>query len=88
MLWPRSRHPLVSSCRQRYPELRVQLSVAEVPLDVLDSGDDVGIVTGTRLYGNPTLVCRALAPNPFVAVAAPAYLERRGEPRLPDDLPG
>ena len=88
LLSPLALTPLVSSFRRRYPELRVQLTVAEGPLDVLDSGYDVGIVTGNRFDGNPTLVGHALSPNPFVAVAAPAYLERRGEPRLPDDLPG
>ncbi|HGL4260074.1 LysR family transcriptional regulator [Burkholderia dolosa] len=88
LLSPLALTPLVSSFRQRYPQLRVQLTVAEGPLDVLDSGYDVGIVTGNRLDGNPALVGHALAPNPFVACAAPAYLDRRGEPRSPDDLPG
>ncbi|ELW9526826.1 LysR family transcriptional regulator [Burkholderia cenocepacia] len=88
LLSPLALTPLVSSFRHRYPELRVQLTVAEGPLDVLDSGYDVGIVTGTRLDGNPSLIGHALAPNPFVACAAPAYLDRRGEPRVPDDLPG
>ncbi|WP_205171405.1 LysR family transcriptional regulator, partial [Burkholderia sp. LMG 13014] len=71
LLSPLALTPLVSSFRHRYPELRVQLTVAEGPLDVLDSGYDVGIVTGNRLDGNPTLIGHALAPNPFVAVAAP-----------------
>ncbi|MGS0896284.1 LysR family transcriptional regulator [Burkholderia stagnalis] len=87
LLSPRALTPLVSSFRYRYPELRVQLTVAEGPLDVLDSGYDVGIVTGNRLDGNTALIGHPLAPNPFVACAAPAYLERRGEPRTPDDLP-
>ncbi|HDR8860109.1 LysR family transcriptional regulator [Burkholderia territorii] len=88
LLSPLALTPLVNSFRHRYPELRVQLTVAEGPLDVLDSGYDVGIATGDRLDGNPTLIGHALAPNPFVACAAPAYLERRGEPRAPEDLPG
>lgn len=88
LLSPLTLTPLVSGFRHRYPELRVQLTVADGPLDVLDSGYDVGIVTGDRLDGNPTLIGHTLAPNPFVACAAPAYLERRGEPRAPDDLPG
>ncbi|AOI91359.1 LysR family transcriptional regulator [Burkholderia pseudomultivorans] len=87
LLSPLALTPLVSSFRQRYPELRVHLTVAEGPLDMLDSGYDVGIVTGDRLAGNPALIGHPLAPNPFVACAAPAYLERRGEPRSPDDLP-
>ncbi|WP_455733155.1 LysR family transcriptional regulator, partial [Burkholderia stabilis] len=74
LLSPLALTPLVSSFRHRFPELRVQLTVTEGPLDVLDSGYDVGIVTGNRLDGNPSLIGHALAPNPFVACAAPAYL--------------
>ncbi|MGU7773569.1 LysR family transcriptional regulator [Burkholderia sp. MR1-5-21] len=87
LLSPLALTPLVTGFQRRYPQVRVQLTVAEGPLDVLESGYDVGIVTGNRLDGNPALIGHALAPNTLVACAAPAYLERRGEPRAPDDLP-
>ncbi|RAC91799.1 LysR family transcriptional regulator [Burkholderia multivorans] len=87
LLSPGALTPLLGRFRHRYPELRVQMTIAEAPLDVLDAGYDVGIVTGDGFDGNPALIAQALAPNPFVACASPAYLERRGEPRTPDDLP-
>ncbi|MGU7782385.1 LysR family transcriptional regulator [Burkholderia sp. PU8-34] len=87
LLSPLALTPLVTGFQRLYPQVRVQLTIAEGPLDVLESGYDVGIVTGNRLDGNPALIGHALAPNTLVACAAPAYLERRGEPRAPDDLP-
>lgn len=87
MLSPLALTPLVSGFQRRYPQVRVQLTIAEGPLDVLDTGYDVGIVTGNRLDGNPALIGHALTPNTLVACAAPAYLQRRGEPLVPDDLP-
>ncbi|KVT99326.1 LysR family transcriptional regulator [Burkholderia ubonensis] len=86
-LSPLALTPLVNGFQRRYPQVRVQLTVAEGPLDVLDAGYDVGIVTGNRFDGNPALIGHALSPNTLVACAAPAYLQRRGEPLVPDDLP-
>lgn len=87
MLSPHALTPLVDGFRRRQPQMRVQLTVAECPLDVLDAGYDVGIVTGNRLDGNPALIGHALAPNTLVVCAAPAYLERRGTPHSADELP-
>jgi DNA-binding transcriptional LysR family regulator len=87
MLSPLALTPLVDGFQRSYPLVRVQLTVAEGALDVLDTGYDVGIVTGNRFDGNPALVGHVLAANTLVACAAPAYLERRGKPHAPDDLP-
>jgi DNA-binding transcriptional LysR family regulator len=87
MLSPLALTPLVAGFQHRYPQVRVQLTISESPVDMLDTGYDVGILTGRRLDGNPAIVAHALAPNTLVPCAAPAYLERHGEPCSPDDLP-
>ncbi|TDA49335.1 LysR family transcriptional regulator, partial [Burkholderia pyrrocinia] len=38
MLSPLALTPLVSGFQRRYPQVRVQLTIAEGPLDVLDAG--------------------------------------------------
>ncbi|WDD96498.1 LysR family transcriptional regulator [Burkholderia sp. FERM BP-3421] len=78
--------PLVDSFRRQYPKVTVQLTIAEGPVDVLDAGYDVGIVTGSRLDGNPALIGHALAPNTLALCASPDYVTRHGEPHRPDDL--
>jgi DNA-binding transcriptional LysR family regulator len=67
-----------------YPELDVDLVFNDRYVDLVDEGFDVGVRVG-RL-SDSSLVARRLAPSRRLAVAAPAYLERRGRPLTPRDL--
>jgi DNA-binding transcriptional LysR family regulator len=78
--------PLVARFQALYPQLRVQLELTDAVLDLLGGGLDVAIRFG-RL-ADSSMVARPLAPNYRVLCAAPAYLERHGEPRQPADLAG
>ena len=71
--------------RQRFPNIHLELSAFR-PVDSVDENFDVSILsTGQQpLQGN--FVVRALAKSTIVVCAAPAYLERYGQPLQPEDL--
>lgn len=85
-LSPQRLTPLVDGFRRQYPKVRVQLTVADGPIDGLDTAYDAAIIAGRKIEDGAALVSHALAPDPFVAVASPAYIEQRGEPHRPDEL--
>lgn len=78
--------PALGEFQARCPEIRVKLSCSNRTLDLGDEGYDIGI----RITATPgqNLVARKLAANRKVLCAAPAYLARRGTPRVIDDLAG
>lgn len=78
--------PALGEFQARFPEIRVKLSCSNRTLDLGDEGYDIGI----RITATPgqNLVARKLATNRKVLCAAPAYLARRGTPRVIDDLAG
>lgn len=77
--------PALSEFYQKYPKIKVKLSCSNRRIDLGGEGFDLGI----RISADPEphLVARKLAVNRAVLCASPAYLERHGTPRRPDDLP-
>ena len=78
--------PMVMRFMKLHPGLRVDLVYEDRYVNLVEQGIDVAVRMG-RL-GDSTLGSRFLATNPWVLVAAPAYLKRRGTPRAPADLAG
>jgi DNA-binding transcriptional LysR family regulator len=76
--------PALTEFYQRYPKIQVKLFCSNRPLDLGDSGFDLGI--RVSFDPDPNLVARKLAVNRSVLCASPAYLERRGTPRRIEDL--
>lgn len=74
----------VADYMQAFPEVKVELTLNDRFVDLVEEGYDVAIRIG-RLEDS-SLMARRLAPCRVVVVAAPAYLARRGVPRTPDDL--
>jgi len=76
--------PVISRFARRFPEVEVQLQLSVNPPPLTDDAFDVCI-----RFGQPPdsrVVARRLAPNRRLLCAAPAYLERHGQPKLPADL--
>ncbi len=76
--------PLVSRFAQKYPQVETQLQLSVNPPPLTDDTFDVCI-----RFGEPPdtrVIARFLAPNRRLLCASPAYLARRGTPRLPQDL--
>jgi DNA-binding transcriptional LysR family regulator len=76
--------PLVMRFMQQNPRLRVELSFEDRFVDLVAQGIDVSIRMG-RL-ADSSLGVRFLGVNPWVVVAAPAYLKVQGVPKRPADL--
>jgi DNA-binding transcriptional LysR family regulator len=78
--------PAIREFLARFPDLAIDIATSPRHVDLVQEGLDLAIRIGT-LEDSP-LVVRRLAPSRFVLCAAPAYLETRGVPRVPDDLFG
>ncbi len=76
--------PLVMRFMKLNPRLQIELSFDDRYVDLVEQGIDLAIRMG-RL-ADSTLGARYLAINPWVVVAAPEYLAKRGIPQHPDDL--
>jgi DNA-binding transcriptional LysR family regulator len=69
---------------KQYPDVRVSLSLNDRFIDVVSEGFDLAIRI-TELEDS-SLVARKIAPCRRVLVASPDYLEKYGEPKVPQDL--
>lgn len=76
--------PLLARFVELYPELVIDAELSDRDPDLADEGLDAAVRIGD--LGDARLVARRLCDLRFVTVASPQYLERRGEPRTPDDL--
>jgi len=76
--------PLLGSFLQRYPEVRIDLRLNDHNEDLLTENIDVAIRIG--VLKNDGLVAVPLGSSVRRVYAAPAYLERHGQPRQPAEL--
>jgi DNA-binding transcriptional LysR family regulator len=76
--------PIIAAFQQQHPQLTVQLELTDVVIDLLESGVDMAVRFGS--LSDSSMIARPLAPNYRVLCAAPAYIEKYGEPGHPDDL--
>jgi DNA-binding transcriptional LysR family regulator len=76
-----SRMPVLMA---RYPGLSVELVMEDQPGDMIEEGLDLAVRSGE--VTNLSLIKRSLGTVVRVAIAAPAYLERRGLPMHPGEL--
>jgi len=70
---------------ERYPGVRIDLTLGDRTIDLVEEGIDVAIRITMKLKG-AGLVARKLARDRMVLCAAPSYLARRGKPESPSDL--
>ena len=76
---------LLPPMAERFPHVSVDIVVEGRLVDIVSSGFDAGV----RLMGSipKDMIALPLArPLAFVCVASPAYLDRFGEPRSPEEL--
>lgn len=76
--------PLLPEFLERYPAIRVDLSLTDARIDLVEERADVAIRIGPLPDSN--LMARRLGDSGRTIIAAPAYLARRGTPRVPEDL--
>ncbi|MEX3689768.1 LysR family transcriptional regulator [Paraburkholderia sp. BR14263] len=75
---------VVARYLEDHADVNVEVLLGDRYVDLIDAGVDVAIRIG-RLQ-EPGLVTRRLAACRMVVCASPAYLERHGTPRTPDEL--
>jgi len=72
--------------RSRYPEILVDASFEDRPVDLVEEGYDLALRV-TRDGGLPPgLIARPLRPIRFFVAASREYLKRNGTPESPEDL--
>ncbi|SEQ78700.1 DNA-binding transcriptional regulator, LysR family [Nitrosomonas sp. Nm51] len=76
--------PALADFLSRYPEIRIDLTITDRPVDLIGEGYDVII----RVTNEPdlNLVARKLAPVRRKLCATPQYFEKNGVPQTPEDL--
>ena len=76
--------PLISRFVRRHPQVEVQLQLSVNPPALTDDSFDVCIRFGAP--PDARVIARHIAPNRRLLCAAPAYLAKRGIPKVPNDL--
>jgi len=76
--------PLVLAFMRKHPEISIDLSFDDRYVNLVEQGVDVAIRMG-RL-ADSSLGARYLGTNPWVLVAAPAYLKTHAAPKAPADV--
>ena len=77
--------PMLAEFRQRYPKIEIDIEVetsSEPPFEDFDI-----TLMGTDESFNGDIVARKVIEAEVILVASPAYLQRRGTPQTPSDLP-
>jgi len=76
--------PLIPDFLSLYPEVKIDLSLEDRAIDLVEERVDLAIRIG-RLEDS-SIVARKLADNRFVVCASQKYIEVHGQPENPEDL--
>jgi len=79
--------PVAAELAKRYPELDLELTFDDRPVDLIDEGFDLVVRNGGLPLRAP-LVSKRIAHQVMGVFASPSYLARYGTPKALDDLPG
>ncbi|MGF7000716.1 LysR family transcriptional regulator [Paraburkholderia sp. GAS32] len=77
--------PAIGQYQQRYPEVHIELTLAQRVPDLIEEGYDVALTLALGLPDS-IFVSQRLGSAFSIACASPAYLERSGVPQVPADL--
>ncbi len=76
--------PQIPLFHDRFPAVRLDVSMSDQKVDLIRDGLDVAIRGGKLV--DSSLITRRVCALTMVYVASPAYLKRWGVPKTPDDL--
>jgi LysR family transcriptional activator of dmlA len=76
--------PAISELAKRHAGLEIRLELVDRAVDLIGEGIDIDIRVGE--VHEPQLIAHRIAAGSRVLCAAPAYLERRGQPKTLADL--
>ncbi len=75
---------LLAAFADLYPDVTVELTLADRPVDVVEEGFDLAVIIGDM--PNSSYMTRLLSLTKAIVCAAPGYLARKGTPETPADL--
>lgn len=75
---------MIARFQKLHPTVQLDVRVTSLQVDPVEEGFDLALRIGDLQDSN--LVCRKLRDVRIIAVAAPTYLKRRGQPRTAADL--
>ncbi|MDB1125754.1 LysR family transcriptional regulator [Vibrio algarum] len=75
---------LLVDFQAQYPEVKLELKLTDVKIDIVEEGVDVALRIGK--LKSSSLIAKKVAPINIAIVASPDYLQRRGIPQSPQDL--
>ncbi|WP_240903487.1 LysR family transcriptional regulator [Caulobacter sp. 602-2] len=78
--------PTLSAFMRAYPQIELDLDFTDRIVDVIEEGFDAVVRTGE--VSDSRLMTRSLGAFEHRVVGSPAYFERHGTPRSPEDLAG
>jgi DNA-binding transcriptional LysR family regulator len=76
--------PRLKRFLDRYPDITLDLTMSDRFVDLVEEGIDVAIRMGK--FRDRNLISQLIGTSRFVTVASVDYLEKFGEPKVPDDL--
>ncbi len=76
--------PLLADFMTSWPDIRIDLQVADKPADLISGNIDCAIRGGPM--EDSTLIARKIGEATLVTCATPGYLQRYGTPASPDEL--
>lgn len=76
--------PRLKTFMKRYPDVKIDLMMADHFVDIVENGLDLLIRIGNRL--DSSLISHHIGTTRRVTVATTGYFEQAGEPKKPDDL--
>lgn len=77
--------PVLAAFQAAYPDVTIEMVLADRNVDLIEEEFDLGILAAARLTGM-TLVSRHLTSTDYYACASPEYIARHGQPTHPSDL--
>jgi DNA-binding transcriptional LysR family regulator len=76
--------PLLPDFAKRYPDIKVEVTLTDLVVDLLEQRADVAIRVGVMRESR--LLARKLGESRMVVIASQAYLAEHGTPKTPNDL--
>ncbi len=76
--------PAIGAFIQEHPEVRIELTLTDRLVDLIEGGVDIAIRIGE--LRDSSLVARRMASCRMMLCASPAYVKRHGAPKHPRDL--
>ena len=76
--------PLLSSFCQQYPDIKLELEISDLHVDVIEHDIDIAIRTG--FVKDSRLIARRLSPMDFLTCVSPDYLKINGTPNEAEEF--